>query len=893
MIQQQGNQPEPAPEELLKFINQLTGRLRVENTLHNANLHAKALTNEMMYRGQQFGRVDLEGQWRNYNRTKGDPRHTHNLYGGYSDSITSSHCLSKTDLEVLPLPADDADDHVVGKARFASHYIDYCEHMQLTETFRLRESKLRQFGGGVFRYSYWDSQAGLSQIKRPRMEDQRMQLGQGAFTCASCGESGPSEMLGAGAGQQTGAQSYDESGMAVGGSSGGRDSDGAGAVFGGQEPPLVACPYCGSGQVQVTEVPQESMPQATGYDSVPSGDGRTKHIPVFQIDYDRTGFDFYEATWVRWQQRFRPEVVQELCPWWKKPPATGMPGDETDSGLKSELTLRNAPGNTQANFGQKGSRTTQGGPQAAQLITCEIWWLQPCLYNQAPAVARKVKLGDPQNPSVTIEVGERLKDRFKKGMYILMFDRKPVDFWDETFLDRLVYIPYKLIPSKIEGDGIENMNEPQRAINLVRSLIMTDIKSNAAPPTLYRPTAIKGGQWSGKPQENVPVDNWPANQSLEGVVYTPQGREMPAHVYGYDDKLSQEMQWDAKATPTNTGAAMLSQGVGERTATGARLMSQGAAAQRAPENALMSDGDERWARQQLKLFRENATDARYIPLQGKSTGMEGLWLKGDDVGDIENELLIVARPGSNVPMSDDDKQQAYGAALQLCGGPHGVLQLAQAAPELLAAIEDVFKIKFKVSQFDLDARQSRFRLDAMRRALPQAQQMAEAMGDPRIAIAFLLQSAPIQPEADNLPAGIKWLQDWTKEDEGLNADPLLFQAAIARIGEIKQAIVGVAQEESQAQVAAQGPAMQAQQEQEAQGKQQEQAGQQQQQESQQQQQQAQQQQDAAGSAAQQDNQNARAVDMSERDHQHSMELSQQDHKQAMEIAKLKSAKQRE
>jgi hypothetical protein len=764
---------EPPPEELLNFLQKLTGRLRLENTEHNKTLHAKGLTNEMMYRGQQYGRVDLDGNYRNYRREKGDPRYTHNLYGGYSDSITSQHVLARTDLEVMPLPTDDADDHAAGKARFAEHYINYCERRQLTESFRIRQSKLRQFGGGVFRYVFWDPKGGLGRLQRPILENQAMQLAQDAFTCSACGESGEAEML----------------------------TDGQ------------SCPYCGSDQVAITQVPNEEMPQTTGYDEEPVGEGRTILIPNYQMDYDRhSGSVFYEATWVRWQQRFRPEVIQEICPWWKNPGGTTMAPHETESGLRTEAELRQAPGNTRANFRNQGSRGNSGAEaNAPQMVTAECWWLRPCLYANAPALGKEARLGDPENPSVVIPQGGRLKDGFGKGMYLLTIDRRPVDFWDEDFRRRLTYIPYKLIPSKIEGDGIENMNEPQRAINLVRSLIVTDIKSNAAPPTLYRPDFIKGGQYSGKPQENVPVQNWPPNQSLEGVVYTPQGRQMPAHVYNYDDKLSQEMQWDSKATPTSTGAAMLSQGVGERTATGAKLMSQGAAAQRAPENALLTEADEIWGMQQLFLFVEHATEKRYIPFGGKTTGMEGQWLKGSDLGNIEAELLVVARDGSNLPQSDDDKQRAYSIAMQMLGGPAGVLQLAQAAPEMLAAVEKVFRIKFEVSEYDLDARQSRFRMDAMKRAMPQAMQVAQAMGMPEMAPAMLLEAAPIRIKTDNHAMCIKWLTEWSKEDEGLNADPLLIAAVDMRIDEHNQAMVTVEQQKAQMQLAAQAPMIAAQQ----------------------------------------------------------------------------------
>src|SRR5262244_1896521 len=77
-------QPPPVPGDPLDYIKRMTRRLAGENRLHSAAKHATALTNEMVARGQQFGRVDLEGNFRQYKRGPGDPRYTHNFYGGYS-----------------------------------------------------------------------------------------------------------------------------------------------------------------------------------------------------------------------------------------------------------------------------------------------------------------------------------------------------------------------------------------------------------------------------------------------------------------------------------------------------------------------------------------------------------------------------------------------------------------------------------------------------------------------------------------------------------------------------------------------------------------------------------------------------------------------------------------
>jgi hypothetical protein len=130
--------------------------------------------------------------------------------------------------------------------------------------------------------------------------------------------------------------------------------------------------------------------------------------------------------------------------------------------------------------------------------------------------------------------------------------------------------------------------------------------------------------------------------------------------------------------------------------------------------------------------------------------------------------------------------------------------LAQQAPELLKEIEDTFRVKFKVGGMDLDAQQSRMRLDAMKRAIPQALAMAQAMGDEMVAMEIILQAAPIK-KYDNHDAAIRWLIDWTKQDEGMEAHPILQMAVDMRIEEHQAAIQGLQAEQVQNEQAMMAP----------------------------------------------------------------------------------------
>lgn len=753
------------PEECLEWIKKLCKRLRSENTTHNKALWDRHFLNENMYRGNQLGMIGLDGNFKPYKRGKGDPRYIMNVTRGHTDAVVSSHVLAKTDIEIVALPPDDATDDSQSKARAAANIINYYEHEIFTDTFRINESLLRQFGGGLGRLVIWDAKAGYQLIQRPVLENSAFRPPvEDTFTCSFCGESGKlSDAL-----------------------------DGYGTMDEElQRTPTPECPYCHSNELSVTKVDEMEMEGVSGYENIPSGDAKVISVPMYQLDFDRTVTDFYECQWLKWSRRFRPEVIKELFPWWKGLKGSSLEGSD-DYGLQVAERLKDA-------VRDKGGRDTSSAPDE---VTVEQWWVMPCMYADAPPLRKDFKIGDPKNPSMVIPAGARLKDKFPSGLYLMTVEREPVDFRDEDYRDYWVHINYKPISSKIEGDGNEDQNELQRMLNMINALRYTDIRMTAAPPTYYDAQAVKNADLVGRPDVNVPVRLTRQGQSLQDVAWTPQGRQMPPHVAQFADYLMQVIQWMNKTSGTSTGQTMLAEQVGEKTATGARLVAQGAATQRAPENSILADGDVKTMKLLLKHFINNATDARCIPTFGKSGKQDYVKLKGSDLGKIDKEILLYARPGSNVPRGPEDEQTAYANAMQLVGGPQGILLLSQSAPEFLREVERVFNIKFHIGELDLDARQCRMRLDKMKMAMGQVSQLP-----PEYAIPTLLASAPIT-KYDNHEAAIKWHVEWLKQDEAMEVEEALVQAVFARIEEHEEAIKALMQEKMADEMELQAPMQQ-------------------------------------------------------------------------------------
>lgn len=761
------------PEQLVPWLARLFTRLSSEDRELDWRRHQKWLVNSKMYEGEHFGRVSqLDGKWRPVTRGKGDPRYVHNKFRYYSDAITTQWVQSRTDLLVVPIPAHEADDHAVGAARKAQEILDYYEKTILTEVFLQEEGKLGQFTGQMFRYTYWDATAG-PKAKRPQFgSTSPTKLAGDSYTCADCGQSGPSTEI---------------------------DDD--------------KCPECGSQSLDQQTVPELGLSPVDGYEDQSVGDIVTRIVPAYQVKYDRTVRKLEDSAYLRLRFRVRTEVAEALVPWVN----TLASSDESeDPALRAERILARGVGNTR----QSGSSQSAGGQSASEpaMTVVDQWWLRPAMYAKAE-VAMDVKLHGGQ-----IITKGPLSESFPTGMYVLVMNGEPVDFRDECFLDHWQHTPFVLIPTRVDGDGVEDMVEPQREYNDIKGLVLSNIKHVDGAGLMYRPEYIKNKDFSGKPYEMTPVQNLPPDVPLSAVVSPIPRVSLPAEVFNYLEQEDQEMQIASKGFSAATGAPDINAAGGD-TATGQRLMSSNARSMRAPELALRAAGNIKWAEQVLRLFKENATDARYIPLAGKTGEKEGSWFKASD---IDADFYITAKPGSWQPTGPMDKQANLSSALQVLGGVEGLLAVAQQAPKLLAEVCEIYDVDLDVGDDTLDARLARLRLDQMRAVVPQAQaavqsippevlqqaaMQAQAAGQPpppSPAAQMIFSAAPPDPEDPHAQLERYYVR-WLITDEGLDATPEMREAVHMAIDAARQGGVAQAQQQGQAQLAAQAPQMQAQQ----------------------------------------------------------------------------------
>lgn len=806
-------------------------RLSMEQDGSWRERHAKALTNELMYRGMQQGRVstqDLQFRPVRVGPKEPFPIKTYNFIRPNSDSISAQWCLSRSDLRVVPIPKHEADDDAKGKAQAANHVLDYYEDETETETFLIREDKLGQFSGNMIRKLRWDPHAGPI-ILHPQYEDQETKVGPDAFQCNYCPE---------------------------GGSSGPAEA----AIPNPQDPTSVMCPNCGN-PAEIQESPTVMAPTFTGHVERRAGDIKTDIIPGYQVRFDPLAADLESANWVRIEFRMRDEEIKALIPW-----RVGGQSDMRSAGTGTQVEQQLQAATGTSNRGTTNVNDGVGGIKATQV---ELWWFKRCMYQDVTS-PREEQFGDPQRPTV-VPANTKYGDVWQKGLYIFFVGDEPYDFKDEDFTERVFHTQRYPVPSSGWGDGNEDVNDPQRGINLKRALKEANIRFGVGSGMISRGRYLKGGAPHGIPFERIVVEpTWPKEMPLTGplgVVTGIERQQLPAEVYRSEDEDRQFIQYLMKTFPSSIGVADTS---GGGTATEASLNNQAARNQRAVELAPYAAYRARWGKAVLTMFKENAGAKRCLPLQGKTGALNMKWFMGED---IDGQFVISARPRSWIPRGEIEYQSDIKMAFEVVAAIGG-LPIVLQAPKLREQIEEAFNVSLSADNSDVAQKYCQYQLDLMKKAVESAiqqaaqitvqmaslqpvpgamppgatpvspdgqdqgvveppggggaspamgQQMSQGAPPPQmqgaqdpvdmleqqampVAVQIILAAAPIMPTVQNHPICIAYIQTYLQEDEGIRAPEAFKQALIARIEEHKMAMQSQMMQSAANEVAVGGPA---------------------------------------------------------------------------------------
>ena len=774
------------------------------------------------------------------------PVYSQNITGFYSDQIKAKWTQSNTD--VVWRPVSDADA-AAGAAKGATRVHDYQKRRLYTERFRQTEASLAQCGKYARYYYYSEEVKGHG--RRPKIEQQQVQFGDGSWFCADCGMSGSVEELELGqdsqglavpdgyapesegdpgasepelaqgnvrsainaqfghdeaAGWEQGLEappapqleSYKED---EGAYLAGLDGAGLDAVSVPEVPMLPSgptCPACGSPNLEIEQSEPLEVEAFTGYEEVELGELVCESVPAFELKHDLTKTPQDSPYLIR-RRRVRVPLLEAKFPELSIKPARGE-----YAGLQAESDLKRSVYNSPtSNIRISSDNTDEPTTDFVQI------WFDPCLYSRCILKEDFETLtGD------VIPAGTRLLDLFPDGMYSAWIEGIDgcVELRNEHHRDYWVGSEYRLRAISSLGSGIEDMIEGQRQYNLIQSIIYTQLRTSAMPATLYDQRLLPNGTstYLGSLQ-NIPVemaaldDRVPISAAVHQLSPQP---PTPAH-FQYGQDLNIFMQRASRVTDVGLGQAL---GLDNKTATGAQLAAANAQGLFGPQLALKAEVDRRGAEIILGLFKKYSFDERYIPLSGKRGEQDGTWLSAADIG-VEIYAEVVNE--SFLPQTNLERRQHWQEFLMNFPGGLGELKMAmQQAPAMVEMLAEMFDVDLAGEDYTAAAELCRERVDQMEEALPMLQMMAQQMPPTRMEVDPMTGAAmevPVDPmaEAGQFLIGIlvppieleelghmqsiAWLREWLTTDEGKKAPQELRAGVKAMIAAHLEGLMAEAQ----------------------------------------------------------------------------------------------------
>jgi hypothetical protein len=400
---------------------------------------------------------------------------------------------------------------------------------------------------------------------------------------------------------------------------------------------------------------------------------------------------------------------------------------------------------------------------------------------------------------MVIPAGTLFADTFKTGMYMCFIDGIDgvVELRDECHKEFWVGGVLRPRANSSLGNGVEDMVESNRQLNLIYSIIYTQLRTAAMPATLFDERLIPNGLSSYLGSlDNIPV-NLAAldDKRLSDAVYQLQPQPPTGQHFSYAEKLHQFIQFASRVTDFTGGLP----GVDNNTATGAEITQATGQKLFVPQLAGKAEVDRVGAEIELKLYKKYCLDEQYITIQGRRGEQDGIWLSA---ANINTDMYAEVVPDSYLPQTNLERRNRWDAFLQRVGGLPGLQAALQQAPDQVAELADIFDVDLAGDDFEETAELCREWIDQMKAALPMWQVMAAQMpsvqmgADPvtgemvpmpvdPIAEAgkFLIGILPCPPEAEmlGLLACIHYLRGWRTTDEGRKAPPELWAGVKALI----------------------------------------------------------------------------------------------------------------
>src|SRR5215472_6449275 len=515
-----------------------------------------AQKNELYYRGfQRLKRADYDNYWRILDDNP--LAYTLNVFRFWSDLITSKWVASNPDYDIQS--GKPYDSRIRSGADYADTVIEYYERKFFTQTENIRQSKRAQNEGNLYWYFYYDPNA-KAKAQQPVLNQTKVQLGQDGAMCQTCGYAGPlpdfepelqlqgvppqgnlgSPPENTPVPQELARKQIEESNQSN--------------INQGQPPaPPQICPNCGSNALQTQIAQLTPLTTVQGFQEYYTGDICWRGVQLYNVRYDPT-VCMEDSSWLLWEEYFDKDVLSETYP------SLSIPGDVYfPAGIDTGLTVK-------SQLEQHGTYRYGSSIENPKRTLLSRMWLEPAKYCKY-ILPDDLLTADGQ----TVPKGTRLLDIMPDGIFIAMVQDIVVDIRPEVKNDHWIQMQYHVNATGGLGDGIEDMQEPQRQRNVLKSQANLWIRASATPGGLYNPLLLDGQQYTGDPDNLVPIkyENLGILQGIgiENAIFHPTPSPMHPAIFQYIQGLDSDEQLAAHTTDYSGGLP----GVNNSTATGAQI----------------------------------------------------------------------------------------------------------------------------------------------------------------------------------------------------------------------------------------------------------------------------------------------------------------------------------
>ena len=707
--------------------------------------------------GRQLGYINSRtGLWTDVTKQDGDPIYISNVLAYFINALVTEDSRSQV---VYDVDALSTRLEMIGAARLAGAALQYVQRQTWKATEQQRESKFSIICGNSFRRTRLSKNPHIK-IPIPRFTEQQVNVGGGTYQCTNddCFAQGDVEEL------QQHEQGY-------------------------------ACPHCGNAAPTIHDALSVPVQVADGFDEHEAVEVRTTVVDPFEIKLPLHGREIEDMPWLRWSVTAYRRMIETQFAW---ADFGGLGGTPRNTALLYQREMERSPGNiaTQIDLAQGDSGSFEG--------LCEIstYWFAPWFYADF-VFDKDTRLGGGQ----IVPAGTRGLDLFPKGLAVMKGGNTILNAWPENKSDVWQHRRWDLMPDQAWGRGIEDMLQSQKQRNEIKSLLFECLLKHAAPRTFYNPLKYRRTDIQSRPGWAAPMRNAMASDAPSNFIYTETPRPGGPEIEVFLQEGKRDMQVEAG------GAFAPQAGIPETdnpTARGKIIMRDAAVAMLAPKLQLKAQVEIATAQQQLRLVGRFELMPYYA---SRLSGYADFELEAFEQCNPDCDLVITARAGSEMPISEDDRRNDLNLALTMGGLPGGIFN--PNIPEKIRKLAlERLNLPLDVDQTSPDERKQQIEL---RRLVVWAEQ-AEAQGldietMAQIALAGVDGQQPIAPVlylVDDHDTHVRRIVQFLLTDEGLKASPYVLRVLTDHIQQHLQSEVLKQQQMSILAMQAQAPAMAAQ-----------------------------------------------------------------------------------